>query len=410
MPGEDCYRRRMETIDGSAFLAGLTRIPEFEDVADFSRYRPLPEGWALAVADIVDSTGAIAAGRYKSVNMSGAAVIAALVNGLGRPDLPFVFGGDGALVAVPPSGIAAAKIALGRVRAWVEREFALQMRTALVPVSDIRAAGLDVMIAQFQVSSEMSYAMFAGGGASWAEEQMKQGAHSIAAAVDGSQPDLTGLSCRWSPISSKNGRIVSVIAVPGRNGSDEAFQRLLTDVVALAATDTRAGHPVPPDGPELTLQLHGVEAAALTSPGRIRRLRSRLSILAMSALLMALHRFNLKLGRFDVRLYAKDVSQNTDFRKFDDALKMTLDLDAVGLAQIEARLDEAERAGICHYGLHLQDQALMTCIVPSPMSRDHMHFVDGAMGGYAEAASRLKEKLRKARAASPVGPGRPGHV
>jgi hypothetical protein len=400
----------MGPIDGSAFLAGLPRFPAFEDIADFTRYRPLPDGWALALADIVDSTGAIAAGRYKSVNMAGASLITAVINGLGRPDLPFVFGGDGALVAVPPSGISAAKIALGRVKGWVEREFALQMRTALVPVSDIRAAGLDVRVARFQASSEMSYAMFAGGGASWAEEQMKQGVYSVAGAVDGSQPDLTGLSCRWNPISSRNGEIVSIIAVPGRKGSGAAFQTLLADVVALAGTENRAGHPVPPDGPDPALQFHGVDAAALTAPGRIGRLRSRLSIVAMSALLIILHRFNLKLGRFDIRLYVRDVSQNTDFRKFDDALKMTLDMDAPRLKKLEARLDDAERAGDCHYGLHRQGQALMTCIVPSPMSRDHMHFVDGATGGYAEAASRLKEKLRKSGAASPAGLGETGRA
>jgi Protein of unknown function (DUF3095) len=400
----------MGTIDGSAFLADLPRFPEFEDIADFTRYRPLPDGWALALADIVDSTGAIAAGRYKSVNMAGASLITAVINGLGRPDLPFVFGGDGAVVAIPPSGIDVAKIALGRVKNWVEREFALQMRTALVPVSEIRAAGLDVRIARFQVSSEMSYAMFAGGGASWAEEQMKQGVYSVAGAVDGSQPDLTGLSCGWHPISSRNGRIVSVIAVPGRNGSGEAFQRLLADVVAMAGTEYRAGHPVPPDGPEPALQFQGVDAATLASPGRMRRLRSRLSVLAISALLVVLHRFNLKLGRFDIHLYARDLSLNTDFRKFDDALKMTLDIDAARLAKIEALLGDAERAGVCHYGLHLQDQALITCIVPSPMNRDHMHFVDGAMGGYAEAASRLKGKLRHTRAASPADPGESSHV
>ena len=117
-------------------------------------------------------------------------------------------------------------------------------------------------------------------------------------------------------------------------------------------------------------------------------------IAATTALLIFLRRFNLKLGRFDVNVYTRDVAQNTDFRKFDDALKMTVDVDATCLAAIEARLAEAEQGGICHYGLHLQDQLLMTCLVPTPLSRDHMHFVDGAMGGYAEAASRLKEKLR----------------
>ena len=45
----------------------------------------------------------------------------------------------------------------------------------------------------------------------------------------------------------------------------------------------------------------------------------------------------------------------------------------------------------------------MTCIVPSYVSDDHVHFLDGAGGGYALAAQALKEKLaaqakRRARA------------
>ena len=34
----------------------------------------------------------------------------------------------------------------------------------------------------------------------------------------------------------------------------------------------------------------------------------------------------------------------------------------------------------------------MTCIVASPMERDHIHFIDGAAGGYAMAAANLKAK------------------
>jgi hypothetical protein len=113
----------------------------------------------------------------------------------------------------------------------------------------------------------------------------------------------------------------------------------------------------------------------------------------MSLLLIVLWRFNLKLGSFDIRLYARDLALNTDFRKFDDALKMTVDLDAGHLEAIEIRLEQATHDGICQFGLHKQDTALVTCIVPSPMTRDHMHFVDGAAGGYAEAANKLKQKL-----------------
>ena len=83
------------------FFAAIPVFSAFEGVADAANYRPLPDGWALATTDIVGSTSAIDQGRYKSVNMAGASVISALLNALGRRDLPFVFGGDGALVAFP---------------------------------------------------------------------------------------------------------------------------------------------------------------------------------------------------------------------------------------------------------------------------------------------------------------------
>ncbi len=383
----------MGTIEDNAFLTRLPRFTDFDEIADFSHYMPLPSRWALAMADIVDSTGAIAAGKYKSVNMAGASVITAVLNALDQLDLPFVFGGDGAFVAVPPDGIEAARDALSRVRKWVEREFDLDMRAAIVPVEDIRAANVDVRVAFYQASSEVAYAMFAGDGARWAEDQMKKGAFRIEKAPDGNEPNLHGLSCRWNPVTAKNGQIVSIIAVPGELGYGSQFRALVSDILAMVGDADRAGHPIPPEGPQPAISLKGYNADALTQPSKLKRAASRLGVVGMSLLLVVLHRFNLKLGNFDIRLYSRDLAQNTDFRKFDDALKMTVDLDAKQLAIIEAKLEQATRDGICHFGLHTQDEALVTCIVPSPMSRDHMHFVDGATGGYAEAASRLKQKL-----------------
>jgi hypothetical protein len=37
----------------------------------------------------------------------------------------------------------------------------------------------------------------------------------------------------------------------------------------------------------------------------------------------------------------------------------------------------------------------MTCFVPDPYAKDHMHFVDGAAGGYARAAEMLKAALAR---------------
>ena len=125
------------------------RIPVFHGFArlmDPALYAPLPEDWIVGVADIVDSTRAIADQRYKAVNMAGAAVIAAVTNALQGREFPFVFGGDGASFAVAPGDLAHARDALAATATWVRDDLDLVMRVALVPVAGIRAQGFDVRV------------------------------------------------------------------------------------------------------------------------------------------------------------------------------------------------------------------------------------------------------------------------
>ncbi len=373
------------------FFHSIPAFEKFEGVTDDGNYHPLPDGWMLAVADIVDSTGAIAAGHYKSVNLAGVSVISAILNATGQHDLPFVFGGDGALVAVPAQDVTTARTALAAVRRWVEDEYGLEMRAALVPIEDIRAHGQDVRLARFAVSEGVTYAMFSGGGSHWAEAALKAGQYAVDAAPPGTQPNLAGLSCRWQPIRARNGTIASIIAQPTGGEGDAAFRRLIADIVAIASDDAQMGHPVSDGGPSLglTLEALDIEARATARPGQ--RLKRKLSILLQYYLTGFLHRTGLKLGRFDAQAYVRDVRMNTDFRKFDDGLKMTVDTDPARLARMRSLLEQAARAGICRYGIHLQDSALMTCFVPTPLERGHMHFIDGAAGGYAVAATQLKQ-------------------
>ncbi len=394
--GDDIYP--MANADDE-FLQRLPVLREFGDVADTLKYEPLPDGWALAVADVINSTGAIDSGRYKAVNMAGAGVISALLNALQKFDLPFVFGGDGAVVAIPPASIDAARETLARVLSWVRDDMELAMRASIVPVEDIRRHGHDVRVARFQASDDVSYAMFSGGGSSWAEARMKAGDYGIASAPAGSRPDLSGLSCRWDPIAATQGRIVSIIVMPQPAGDMEAFRRLVHTLADLSNVDGRDGHPVPASGPDVSFADEGVvlESKALSPYGAgWDRVRKMVGILAQIMLVKTLSKFDGSLGRFSANEYRRGVARNTDFRKFEDGLKMTVDIGPGRLAEIRARLDEARAAGVCHFGLHEQDEALMTCIVPSAVRRNHMHFVDGAMGGYATAATYLKAQMGKA--------------
>jgi hypothetical protein len=375
----------------SNFFRSIPAFDKFEGVIDDGNYHPLPDGWMLAVADIVDSTAAIAGGRYKEVNLAGVSVISAILNATGQHDLPFIFGGDGAMVAVPPEDIDVARQALAAVRRWVEEEYGLDMRAALVPIEAIRADGQDVRLARFAASEGITYAMVAGGGSHWAEREMKAGRYLVDPAPPGTQPNLAGLSCRWQPIRARNGTIASIIAQPTDPDKDAEFRRLVAEIVTIASAGAAMGHPVADGGPELGLTLEALNLEARATAPAGRRLQRKLSILLQYYLTAVLHRTNLKFGRFDARDYIRDVRLNTDFRKFDDGLKMTVDTDPARLARIRNLLETAASVGICRFGLHVQESALMTCFVPTPLERGHMHFIDGAAGGYAVAASQLKQ-------------------
>src|SRR5580704_9879384 len=96
----------MTTPGGSeTFYGGIPVFRGFGRLMDPALYSPLPDDWSIGVADIVESTKAIADKRYKAVNMAGASVIAAVANALEGREFPFAFGGDGASFAVSPGDL-----------------------------------------------------------------------------------------------------------------------------------------------------------------------------------------------------------------------------------------------------------------------------------------------------------------
>src|SRR5207237_4634104 len=118
---------------------------------------------------------------------------------------------------------------LAATAAWVKEDLDLAMRVALVPVKDIRAQGLDIKVARFGPSANLSYAMFSGGGLGWADAAMKRGEFAVPAAAPGTQPDLSGLSCRFEEIPSTRGLILSVLVVAAKGADPHRFREVIED-------------------------------------------------------------------------------------------------------------------------------------------------------------------------------------
>jgi hypothetical protein len=375
---------------GFAFEA-LKPFTRFTDVLETSVFVRVPDDWWIGRCDVVDSTGAIAAGRYRQVNIAGAAAIAAVRNALHGRTFAFVFGGDGASLVLPPSDRSAVETALSATVTFVREELGLTLRAALVPVRAVRETGLDLRVARYAASESVAYAMFEGGGLAFADTQTKAGAYAVPAAPAGSRLDLTGLSCRFEPVPAPMGLILSVLAIPLDRADHVSIRAALADILGLIEAGPRMGRPLPGEGPPLSWPPSGwAIEARLRGPLLGSRVLRKAQILIRTGLSLAIFRSGLTLGRFSPRRYLREVVANTDFRKFDDGLRMTVACDAATADTIEARLRAARAAGLLRYGLHRQGAAILTCITPSAVAADHVHFVDGAGGGYALAARQLK--------------------
>ncbi|WGS00118.1 DUF3095 domain-containing protein [Bradyrhizobium sp. ISRA443] len=382
----------MATDGSEVFYGSIPVFRGFTRLMDPALYAPLPDDWTVGVADIVESTKAIAAQRYKAVNMAGASVIASVTNALEGREFPFVFGGDGASFAVAPADRDKAREALAATARWVRDDLDLVMRVALVPVAAIRAAGADVRVARFGPSANLSYAMFSGGGLAFADAAMKRGEFAVDPAPPGIQPDLSGLSCRFEEIASARGVILSVLVMPARGADPAAFRKVIEDIVVRVEKSPEAGRPVPESGPPLRFPPQGMEYEARARRRGGPLAMQRALVLGFAFWAFVVFRLGIKVGKFVPKLYLQQVVENSDFRKYDDGLRMILDCTPDLATELEQRLAAAAAQGVVRYGLHRQDAAMMTCFTPSVMRSDHVHFIDGARGGYATAATALKAR------------------
>lgn len=378
------------TAETENFTLSLPVGAEFSSVLDSGLYQRVPDDWLIAVTDVVGSRKTIARGGYKAVNMAGVGVISALMNALDTHSLPYIFGGDGAAIICSPADRDIVGDTLGKMVAWVKDDLGLELRAALVPVSVVRADGFDLLVQATRVSEAINNYAFQGGGLTYAEALMKAGKYAVPPAPSGSRPDLSGLSCRWSPITPKNGKIVSIILEAGERNPD-GFPRIADRLLTLVGmTGPGKGSPMPAEGPSGIWPPEGLHLEALAGRGDRSLFRRKAALYLWTLFSWFILTTGINVGSFNARHYREFTSLNTDYRKFQDGLRVTVLLEDRGLTRLMEFLESERATRSIRYGLCVQDSAILTCYVPSVMSDSHFHFLDGAGGGYAQAAENMK--------------------
>ena len=386
--------------DGHPFYAELQSFDDFEAVSDLTRYTPAPDDWLVVIADIKGSTQAISEGRYKDVNMVGAACITAVLNVTRNHEIPYVFGGDGATLMVLPDTLPRVRDALLKTRNLAQSGFGLTLRVGAVPVSRVRRDHIDVLVAKYCLSPGNYLAMFAGGGVGLVDKLVKEddGTQGYVLADDAGneEPDLEGLSCRWEPLAAQRGVMLSMLIqalAEDRTEAATTYRRVIAGLTEALGYDPQQNRPVQADNMKFRWPPSGLKAEARATQGGGGYGWRLVTLYVESLFQCALNTFNWRAGAYDGKAYRGELRENSDYRRFDDTLRMVLDCSPDEVAAMEAALVGLRSEGLIAYGQHEADSALMTCLVFNLTDSEHVHFIDGADGGFAMAARQLKQQL-----------------
>ena len=110
-----------------------------------------------------------------------------------------------------------------------------------------------------------------------------------------------------------------------------------------------AGRPVPSGGPPLKWPPQGVEYEARAARGGSLAKR-RAVVLAVALWAYFVMSFGIKVGNFVPKRYLQQVVENSDFRKYDDGLRMILDCTEELADALAKRLADAAAKASCVSG------------------------------------------------------------
>lgn len=375
----------------SLFYGSAVPMNSLDELRMPDRFAAPPADCLAVVTDVIGSTAAVASGRYKDVNLVGAAVIPAIIEGIGL-EVPYIFTGDGALLLIPATAKASVETILSGVVHMAEHNFKLGLRAAIVSLEEMHKQGYTLEIGRLVLIGNKCLAQFRGSMVVALDKHLKSPEAQLikADAKAAEQLQLNSLSCRWNEHPSRNGEILTIVLLPRTGDTLPAseFLALLNEI-----TDNQLTTLNPVSG---SLANYQNIVEAITSECRLHaRLLSKSFLRRLVSIAISVPLFKWGLSkRYDwAQAYLKNLHQHSDFHKLDDALRLVIDCTRTQADRVVEHLEHSRKAQRIFYGVHRGKGSQITCYVESLSDEAHVHFVDGTDGGYVAAASQMKAQI-----------------
>ncbi len=350
----------------------------------------VPANWDVVITDVKRSTMAVTEGLHETVNLVATGSIVAVLNIAAKAGIavPFFFGGDGATFIVPSSILEPVMKALLRHQQNTEQSFKMMLRVGHVPVEEIYAGGHLLNISKLKASELFSIPVVLGDGLSFAEKIIKGEDYRLRAyLVNENDLDLTGMQCRWDKIKPPENydEVVSLLVIVKKGVNQAATFKKVIDKLDEIYGEPGTRKPITVSKLKLKATLNKIGTEMRARFGR----RKTIYLLSnwFTTMLGSLY-FKTKPGK----KYLNQLVELSDTLVIDGRINTVISGTTKQREQLQEALDELEQNGEINYGLHVSTESVMSCYVRN-MNEDHIHFVDGAGGGYTKAAGVLKKKI-----------------
>ncbi len=365
-------------------------IPLSELLTEEHLFYKIPDDWHVLITDVKNSTQAALDGRHQTVNLVATGSIVAALNVANKDNIlvPFFFGGDGATFIIPPTLLERTLTALHQHRENTLKNFGLTLRVGHVPVAELYTEKSELKVSKLKTSQRFTIPVILGDGLTFAEMKIKNAdAAIIEIDINLPDPDMSGMHCRWDKIKppSNNFEIVSLLVI-AQNGISQAevFKDVMIAIEKIYGNSV-SRKPISIDKLRMKATFEKVAA----------EMRTRLGSFSITYLvktwfttLLGKAYFKTKKGKE----YLYKLVDMSDTLVIDGKINTVITGTETQREQLDAELKKMEDEQRILYGLHVSSESVMSCYVRN-MDDQHVHFVDGADGGYTKAAGVLKKKI-----------------
>jgi hypothetical protein len=205
--------------------------------------------------------------------------------------------------------------------------------------------------------------------------------------------NMEGLECSWDkikPPEQENEIVCYLIDTLDQTRQAVIYQDVLIKIDEIyGSLESRS--PLSIGKLKLLLSLQKIEKEMLAKYGRWKP-AYYIKTFIKNFLGIFFFRFDLNLGTVTGKEYLHQLIANADTLTIDGRINTIISGKPEQRKKFIQYLASQEKQGNLFYGHHISRESVMTCYIEN-RNASHLHFVDGADGGYTEAAKELKKKL-----------------